>query len=317
MDLRISLVTVVFETEIPLLSLQARSMAKFLAIEEFDAILIIDNTHSGLRPRRRSKLLHEYGPWRSKVRFLRPNDITHLVGARGWIGQQVLKLMVHEHVDTPFYLVLDAKNHWVRGTGREEFINADGRARGGRHSYRQHPLRTSLEHVLQYLDVDAEAWLDDFPVTHTPVVLSTEITRQLTADIAERAGRPFADEFVAADLTEFFLYAGWIIATFGDLDGHLDGNVVRSATVWPRTARADGFARALAEVRELDPPFMAIHRTALARADFYASQRLADFWVERGLFTRRREVATFIAAYKVHYLLTMSVRKARTKLHLK
>lgn len=306
----LTLVTVVFEAEVPLLRLQARSLARFVPTEHFHRLIVIDNSRTGLRARDRLRLLTEYGTWQDKVDVVRPEHVTPLPPARGWIGQQVLKLMISQRVETPHYLVLDAKNVWVRPTSVTEFVTPDGRARGGMHSYREHPLRETLEHVLRYLGVDPERWLDSFPVTHTPVVLSTATVGQLTEDIAVRGGRPFAEEFVAAGLTEFFLYAGWITARYGSLAGHVDGTVVRSATVWPRRRSAADVRRALAEADELDAPFLAIHRTALARMDREAVAALAAFWVARGMFPDTRQATAFVLGYRARYLATMSVRKA-------
>ncbi len=311
-DAALTLVTVVFEAEVPLLLLQARSLARFVPEDQFDRVIVIDNSRRGLRTRDRRRLLGEYAQWRDKVEIVRPDDVTALPPARGWIDQQVLKLAVFERIPTSHYLVLDAKNVWVRPTAVTEFVNPDGRARGGMHGYREHPLRATLERVLAYFEIDPELWLDSFPVTHTPFVLSTQVVSELTGSIAARSGRTFAEEFVAAGFTEFFLYAAWIIAAHGDLESHIDGVVIRSSTVWPRRRSVDHVRRALEEIAEFDAPFLAVHRTALARMDRKAVAALTEFWVARGLFPSVRKATAFVLAYRGRYLATMSVRKART-----
>lgn len=307
----LTLVTVVFEAEVPLLALQARSMQRFVDDTDFAKIIVIDNTRRGLSRRSRRHLLAQYGSWGPKVAFLRPADICDLPTSTGWVSQQVLKLMVHAHVHTPFYLVLDAKNHWLRDTTPETFVNPDGRARGASHPYRGHALEAKLTHVLEYLGVDAGSWIDNFPVTHTPVVLSTELVRRMTIEIAERSERPFAEEFVQSGLIEFFLYSGWLIATFGRFDGHIDGTVVRSANVWPGQSSNSEFRRVLADADRRQAPFLSVHRTALARADRSAARSLAGFWQEHDLFADRRRGLAFIAAFKCRYVWAMSLRKVR------
>ena len=310
----LTLVTVVFEAELPLLHLQARSLRRYTPDDLFEAVLVIDNTRRGLTPRARSALLREYGDRASRVRILRPDEIAALPAARGWVSQQVLKLLVHAQVRTPFYLVLDAKNHWLQPTGAKTFLNPDGRARGASHEYVEHPLRPTLERVLRYFDLDPAPWIANFPATHTPVVLSTELVSRMTQDVAARSGRSFAEEFVRAGLTEFFLYSAWIVATFGDIASQVDGTLIRSANVWPARSSASDFARSLSDAALHRSPFLSVHRTALARAGWSGTSRLASFWVEHELFSSRAAALRFLATFKARYLWTMSARKLRTRL---
>ena len=58
-DGSLSAVTVVFEAEVPLLELQARSMARHVPVDVFAAILVIDNTRRGLPDRARARTVVE------------------------------------------------------------------------------------------------------------------------------------------------------------------------------------------------------------------------------------------------------------------
>ena len=229
----LSLVTLFFEAETSLLALQARSMTTFHAPGEFEQVIVIDNTRGGISHRTRRRLDREFGPWQERVRFVRPEEIVDLPPMPGWVAQQVLKLLVHRLVTSEHYVVLDAKNHWNQPTGRDTFVNADGRARGASHTYRGHALEARVAGVMRYLGVEPDSWLDGFPVTHTPVVLSPAVVAALVRGVEARSGRPFAVEFHRADLLEFPLYASWLIAEHGTLDGHIDGSTVRSTTIWP------------------------------------------------------------------------------------
>ena len=309
----LSLVTVFFEAEISLLALQARSMARFHDPDGFQQILVIDNTRSGIAEHTRRRLDREFGPWRRKVEYVRPARIVDLPAMPGWEGQQVLKLMANRLVAGDHYVVLDAKNHWNQPTDYTTFVNPDGRARGASHSYRGHALEARVGGAMRYLGVDPEAWLDHFPVTHTPVVLQRDVVGELVAAVEKRSGRPFAEEFERAGLLEFPLYASWLIATYGGLDGHVDGSTVRSTTIWPSMDAAQ-LASELRAATELDSPFLAVHRRALARASLPSARVLADLWVDRGLFATRRAALRFVGAFKVTYLLTMTERKVRTRL---
>ena len=307
----LTLVTLFFEAEVGLLLLQARSLKRFHAPDNFQQILIIDNTRNGISDTVRRRIDRELGEWQDKVQFVRPHELVDLPPMPGWVGQQILKLMAHQLVTSEHYVVLDAKNHWNQATDYYTFVNPDGRARGASHTYRGHALEARVAGVMRYLGIDPEMWLDHFPVTHTPVVLAPTVAAELIADVEARSGRPFAVEFQRADLLEFPLYASWLIARYGTLDGHIDGSTVRSTTIWPSMS-ADELAA------ELDgcahSPFLAIHRRALARASLASSQLLAGLWVERHLFSSRAAALRFIGDFKVTYVRTMAVRKVHVKL---
>src|SRR5262249_23294214 len=152
------------------------------------------------------------------VRILRGGDICAVPGTIGWTAQQVLKLSVADQLSTEHYVVLDAKNHFIDRAGSSLFVASDGRARATVHGYKNHSLRPMFEHVLAYLGLDPNDYLERFTGTITPFTLDTALVRTMMQDIERSRGRPFADEFVANDLTEFFLYSGWLVANGRSLD---------------------------------------------------------------------------------------------------
>ncbi len=276
-------VTPVFEAEVPLLQLQARSLARHLPAADAADVVVLDNTVRGLRAADRAALLAAYGPHAAHVRVLRPADVCALPRTSGWRRQQALKLAVAQSVRTPHYVVLDAKNHLVARPAPGAFVTPDGRARVRGYGYRTHPLRPAFTHVLAHLGIDPEAHLDRFASTVTPFVLDTEVVRALVRDVEESAGLPFAHAFVADDLTEFFLYAGWVVRRDGTLDHVMELTDEPSATIWPRGATADGVRETLATVASQGLPLLGVHRNAVPRLDVPARQVLAGFWADRGL----------------------------------
>jgi hypothetical protein len=131
--------------------------------------------------------------------------------------------------------------------------------------------------------------------------MESRVVADMIADVSGSCDREFADEFVAAGLLEFFLYSGWMIKKYGDVADHLDGSVVRSGNVWPGRSSAADFTSALAETNRLDAPFLAVHRTALAKAGLPAVWQLAGFWKARGLFGTRLAAVAFIVGFKARY----------------
>ncbi len=162
-DASLDLVTVVYRAEIGHLRLQARSIARFLDPAGIGRIVVIVNDADedavvaaveALRP--------AYGPFADRLEVVRPDALFAARPARlgprglrqkarlwiarhrrlypfgvkhgwrhnrGWSVQQALKLAVARHGDSPFLLLLDAKNHFVRPVSSASFVTADGRAK--------------------------------------------------------------------------------------------------------------------------------------------------------------------------------------------
>ncbi|GEL94978.1 DUF6492 family protein [Cellulomonas composti] len=278
---RLTFVTPVFEAELLLLELQARSFARHL--EPGHPVVVLDNTARGLSAQARRRLLAAYGPHAGSVRLLRPDEVCALPTASGWRSQQVLKLAVAALVDTAAYVTLDAKNHLVAAPEPGTFVGPDGRPRVRAYGYRTHPLRPALEHVLTYLGLPVEDALDRFAATVTPFTLEVATVLAVTADVAARAGRPFAQEFVERELTEYFLYAGWLLRRDGTLERALELTDDANPVVWPRAATLEGVREVVETARSSGAPVFGVHRNAVPRLDEAARAELAAFWAERGL----------------------------------
>jgi Family of unknown function (DUF6492) len=311
----LTLVSVVYEPEVLLLGLQATSLARYLApdlLGDAGEILVIDNSVSGLGRAARDGVLARYGPLRDRVTLLRPRDVDPGARTAGWRGQQILKLRVAERVRTARYVVLDAKNHCVAAPATADLVTADGRPRVAAYSYRTHPLRPALERVLAYAGLDPGAHLDDFPATVTPFVLDTARVLTVVDGVRRRGGGSFAAEFTAHELTEFFLYSAWILASGERLDDAMD--LVRGPrpAIWPRHATAAGCAEVIAEARAAGTAFFSVHRRALARLDAAAAAEVGRFWTERGLFPDEVAAARFVADFQATYRRADRIQKVRS-----
>lgn len=281
--MRLTWVTPVFEAETDLLLLQARSFAQHLATEDVAALLVIDNSARGMPHRLRTDLEAAVGHHAPALRVLRPDDVCAVPAASGWRRQQVLKLAIAREVPTPHYVVLDAKNHFVARPGPHHFVAADGRSRVRGYGYDGHPLRPALVHVLRTLGLDPAEHVGRFTATVTPFVLDTAAVRDLVEDVESTYGAPFGKVFVQNDLTEFFLYAGWLLRRDGTLETVIDLVDEPNAMIWPRAADLEGVRAAIRTAVEHDLPVLGVHRNAVPRLPEEAVDALARFWSERGL----------------------------------
>ncbi|ALJ19075.1 DUF6492 family protein [Microbacterium sp. No. 7] len=310
----VSVVTVVFEVEIPLLLLQARSLRAHVPAERIARYIVIDNTARGLSPADRRRIAGELGDHAPRLRVVRPADLVDVPAAKGWVVQQVLKLAVSALVDTDHYVALDAKNHFVRTPAPDFFVSADGRARVNTYSYEEHPLRPQLETVLAYTGLEPGALVRDFTATVTPFVFDTARVRRTIAEVEERSGSPFADEFVRAGLTEFFLYTAWALRDGATIDAVFDVQQVFCPVLWPRRnslAHVDDVRERLDDERV---PLLSAHRNALADLPRPAADALAALWVSHGLFASPREARGFLRRFRINRLVQTALLRARAKL---
>ena len=315
-DHRYSLVSVVFESEVALQWLQARSVENFVDVGLFDDILVIDNSARGLRRAQRESLLEAYGRHRSRVRIVASSDIVEVPSTVGWMSQQVLKLAVARLVSTDRYLMLDAKNHFIAPLRRDFLEGADGRTRTNVHSYESHSLHGHLERTLRYMGVDPGPYLSRFTVTATPFVFDTEQVRALIDYLDDRSEDTFAEEFVKQGLTEFFLYSAWLLAQGISLDDFFELEQTPCPTVWPGTASVETLRDALHRADADGSPLFSVHRKALARFDDDAVGLLVDFWVARGLFDDSGQAHRFLQWHWRAYRLGETRRRMREAPHI-
>ena len=306
---RYSVVTVVYEGDLPLLHLQARSLVRHAAPGLFKEVIVIDNTRGGLPGRGVRRLLRDYGPLAPLVRVVRAGSLAALPPMTGWWSQQVLKLAVAETITTDRYLILDAKNLAVDVVDLDFLQVADGRSRLAPSSFRDHPLRPKLETTLGYLGVDPDRWLDDLGSTVTPFVMETALVRDLAAGIERSSGRTLAEEMIEYGLTEFFLYQGSIVASGRSLAKVHAMERVRCPAVWPKNAGLDVLTGEIAEARDRRAPIFTVHQRALIKLDPTSVAALADFWVERGLFTGSGAAQDFVRTFRRSWR-AMEVRRS-------
>src|SRR4051794_8297438 len=234
-------------------------MARFLDPSQVHELLVIDNSASGIPKDVLAELRQEYAHLADRAHIVRPEEVCRVPTTGGWRSQQVLKLCISDRVATNRYVVLDAKNHFVASPDDAFFETAAGLPTANAYSYEEHPLRPELERTLRYLGLEPDDHVGRFTATVTPFVLDTELVRQLVADLEAREDRPFPDVFVEQQLTEFFLYAGWIVARGTPLEDFFELHQQFCPIIWPGKADAAGVEAATTAARERATPLFAVH----------------------------------------------------------
>lgn len=312
----LSAVTVVFEAEVPLLELQARSMARHVPEGVFDEVLVVDNTRRGLTRRTRQRIRDESGCHAARVAFASPSELGIGDGSSsGWRRQQSLKLMAARRLAADHYVVFDAKNHFIERTTRADFFDpVSGLPNGGIHSFEQHPLRPQLERVASGLGLDPATAVERFTATVPPVVLDRRVVDELVADVGGGDPDRFPVEFERAGYTEFFLYSAWQVANGAAIDDLVSGRSLVSPTVWAGACAPSDVRAVLARALTGDTTTLAVHRRALARLNRESVRDLAGFWAEHGLFATSADAERFIRRFRIMYVRAMGVKRLRERM---
>jgi hypothetical protein len=296
---KFTFVTVVFEAEYDLLSLQARSMRLYCPLEIVQGILVIDNSRTPISLNRQDRIRREYGHLSHFVQFVRYKQLAKMPD--GWWTQQVAKLLVSRIVQSKKYVVLDAKTHLIGELSREFFESPDGRLRTIMCDYRAHPMRPHLETVLRYLSIDAD--LERFPTTEPPFSFYTEIVRTLITHLSSEQNRPFEDIFLENHLTEFCLYMGFIVRSGLALNSLYEFDQPRCSTIWVHIADEQGCRDAVRSAVGAKAPFFGVHRLAIARFKAESVKIVAEFWSDCRLFPSADAAQSFLMAFRRKYFV--------------
>lgn len=290
---RYSFVTIGFEGDAGLLRLQARSMRLFCPRELVEEIIIVDNSSPGSK-KWQDGLLKQYGNLAGFVRIVPAAHIAVMNGAHGWFSQQVLKIKVAEVVCSDRYVVLDSKNHLITHLGLEFLETSVGQPRINGHSYVDQPMREFLERTLEYLGLDPQDHIEWFTRTTTPFTLLTNEVHELVRYVEQKEAKPFAPAFLDRKLSEFFLYAGFLVAK-GTLLKTYDLTQVHDPQIWPKTADVEGCTDAIRRASQIGSPFMTIHRQAIPVMKKEGKQVMGEFWRARGLFASAKDGVRFLS----------------------
>jgi hypothetical protein len=238
---------------------------------------------------------------RSRVRVVRAAEVCAVPLTKGWYKQQVLKLAAAFLVNGEFYVALDAKNHFVWPAERQFFVTTDDRPCVNAFSYAKHPLRQKFERVMRHLGLDPADHVDRFAASVTPYTFKTQWVRDLVLDIGHGSKSRFAHEFVEHRLTEFFLYAGWLVRNGRELSQTFHFHQRFCRAIWPSLCSESQTRGQLAGACKSEAPIFSVHRGALKDMPIESCALVASFWVGRELFASEDEALAFIERFRANH----------------
>jgi len=275
-----TIATVTFEADMRLTVLQALSLDRLFPTEEIAEYILVLNDpdpvelESVLRHHLRGRISDAL---LNKTLFLPASEIATLAPMRAWRAQQVLKLELARRVVTDHYLLLDAKNHFVRPTTTTDFWHG-GRIRTyvkDRPQWRQWVL-DSFEAlgVTPTEDQVARPW----PTT-TPYLMITAEVRALLKRIESLHGEPFGAVFPdLGSATEFFLYYAHMIDVYADDPPYTATPPIVAALFrkWPQDPVA--VMKVLDDTTEENIPVFGLHRLRVATLTPSQREAIESLW---------------------------------------
>jgi hypothetical protein len=321
----LSFVNVTFPGELPLLRLQARSMAHFMPRDLVGEVLNIVNAvdeKSALSDLEATRA--EYGPHADRVRNITGSELFSAArgpsaarhwprkmlaenpwiyfrrragwrGNDGWQMQQAMKLAAARLVSSDIYVILDSKNVFVAPISYADFVAEDGKPRARLdHGPADHAARW-LRASLKALGLD-EALMTRRPLIDilTPSGMKTRVVIELLASLEARHGsvqNVFAMPWNRA--TEFMLVSAWCLNAPGGVPDHFAGGLMDPHNLNYRHGE-DFRMRRAQEATEAGAKLVTPHRAVLTSLSDDLRERLTAIFADRGLIGGATEMQALI-----------------------
>jgi len=219
--LKLDFATIVYNSQIELnlLRLQAKSLS-FVDKELVNKIFVFynDKGHKNL-----SGLLRWYPAYlRDRVKIIYRDDVLEIADSN-WFNQQLMKLLIADYVESEMYMILDAKDHFIRAISKETLFPYGKPFMVIGHS----GLYGSYLNCLDYFGAicpfgsfmtqsGPNVPTGGVLVTGPPYVFIKTHVIELRKLISRRENQSFEKFFLAKaarlEVTEFFLYGAYLIS---------------------------------------------------------------------------------------------------------
>jgi len=294
---KIDLAVVFYEKEIDILSLLVKSIELHCDPSLVDKIYFINNAKnpSQCQEAFEKVVLPIFKSFKDAICFVDAISlgINHEEGANPYIAQQALKLSVATLSDKEHYLILDAKNHFIRKLRRDDLFNESGKPISHLQIHGGY-LKTCLKESCSYFEVDVDPDKAVLP-TVTPYLMITPLVKDLLKEVEKREGEGVYGLISKNDkITEFLLYFAYLtyrggIEHFYSLEAKPYATLF---TKWPESE--SDIKRVLESTKQNSVWMFSIHSKRFNQLKANEIEFIASLWVERGLFENKEDAKRFI-----------------------
>lgn len=280
----ISIATVTFSGDLRLTVLQILSVDRLFDLTGVGEYVVVAND-ADPAPMREELERHLEGrisnELRGKLRIIERADIPRGGSGQGWRGQQVIKLALCEIVVSEHYLMLDAKNHFVRESSVDDFFH-EGKPK----TFIKDTTSNWTKYVkasLEAMDGLTEERLARKMPTTTPYMFITREVQALIARLDAKYDRPIDKAMQQTTWsTEFFLYYAHLVTTYDELPYADMPPLNRTLyTSWPQDHK-----QAMSMIEEAaagEVPMFGLHRKRLPQLSQSQQAAITSMWRGCGL----------------------------------
>lgn len=270
----LDIITVVFQEELPILKLQAKSIELYCQHIDLGKIIVVVND-DGLDI---SKIDHSWwGNFSERVVVVHRSAWRVEYIENGWISQQLLKLLATGVGTSKWSIVLDAKTIFVKPVEQLAEKPKVGAL----------PIApvfsVSQQRVSDLFNVQLEQQLGPAGV---PFIFNNQLAQQMIVDVEHLTGQPFAKWFQDQGMiTEFILYSGYVLYKLGSYE------VMYDITSTPAISPCNICHSGVSSLSSFEQQFklmsyagtVSIHRRAFAQLSDDQQNAYKDFLKSRGI----------------------------------
>jgi hypothetical protein len=281
----IDVVSVFCRRDVALQLLQARSIARYFERSALGRLLFVWNDTREMPEALREKLTDCVNGVPFELRPAAELGVERAsIAVDGWTTQQALKLLAARHVATDSYLVLDAKNHFLRPCAVDDFVAPDGR---GILPMQDLSDSESFRYCLDYFGVAPETDAMRGALNTTPFVLEAAVVDRMLAALFRKEGQGAAETFLAHQhrLSEFLAYQAYVLSEGGQLSELFsEATASIGQVVWGSTAQdAVEFERCMTALEGGSAKVGGLHWMACGIMSARQRARMCGLWRDREL----------------------------------
>ena len=265
------IVTVVFKDELPILKVQAQSISEYCRHLPIRNVYVVVNDSETLVERIDPAWWYQY---RTNVKILHRDVFGAQLSDNGWVSQQVLKLLTAAMSNHEWSLVLDAKTVFVKPVDQSLLLSSDRRARTG--TLPVFPVFAQSQQVIEQLfDITMTQQIGPGGV---PFLLKNQLVREMISEIEKITNENFCEWFVQQGcVTEFMLYAGYVIKKFRSLDSVYTQQNPEFSVQNVCHSEVSRFDAILDQAQANPPLTVSVHRQAWRDLTSEQQQRYRDY----------------------------------------
>lgn len=201
-------ITVVYQAELPLLEIQARSLDLYIKPQDINQIVVVVNDTDEVAQYINPKW---WGQHKDKVTI----TIADTYPVTGWESQQLLKLLYASYSTQTWSMVLDAKTWFIKELELDKLFGTNGKPWCGSVPGLPNNFIQGRAFVEEYYNIKLPKIVGPNGV---PFLFHTQTVKDMIAEF-DNFVEFFSTNVCGPNcMTEFFLYSGYITKCYGNIE---------------------------------------------------------------------------------------------------